>query len=363
MSEDSDDSSKTEEASSRKLDEAREKGQVVHSREVTSWFGMLAIAATVMLLAPPAAKSLTLSLTRYIESPHLIRVDGTLAASLLETLGDAALVLAAPLGLALLAGVGGTLAQNGLVFATERLMPKLDHISPMKGWSRMVSVNNMVEFAKGLGKIAMVGAVAFWLLAPEIDSLGLTPTLEPADVLGELHRLILRLVLGVAAALAAIAIFDFGYQRFSFLKSLRMTKQEVKEEYRQTEGDPMVKGKLKQIRMERARKRMMAAVPDASVIITNPTHFAVALKYEMGDQSAPRVVAKGADVIAAKIREIAQANGVPLVENPPLARALYAAVEIDQEIPPEHYKAVAEVISYVFRLKGKMKPQAAAATG
>jgi flagellar biosynthetic protein FlhB len=158
-----------------------------------------------------------------------------------------------------------------------------------------------------------------------------------------------------AAVLAGLAVFDYGYQYFDFRKSMRMSKQELKEEYKQTEGDPFIKAKLKQIRQERARKRMMAAVPDASVVITNPTHFAVALKYELGAQGAPKCVAKGADLIAARIREIAQENDVPLVENPPLARALYASVEVDQEIPPEHYKAVAEVISYIFRLKGKLK--------
>src|SRR4051812_43104806 len=173
MAGDSDDSSKTEEASQRKLEEAREKGQVVQSREVTSWFGMLATAATVMVVAPPATKMLVASLTRFIESPHLIRVERTLGPALLDTLADTALAMAAPLGLALLAGVGGSIAQSGLVFATERLQPKLENISPAKGWSRLASMRNLVEFGKGLGKIAIVASVAVWLLAPEIDRLGL----------------------------------------------------------------------------------------------------------------------------------------------------------------------------------------------
>jgi flagellar biosynthetic protein FlhB len=171
---------------------------------------------------------------------------------------------------------------------------------------------------------------------------------------GELQGQMLRLLAGVAAVLAGLAIFDYGYQYFDFRKSMRMSKQEQKEEYKQTEGDPHIKAKLRQIRMERARKRMMTAVPEASVVITNPTHFAVALKYEMGAAGAPKLVAKGADLVAARIRELAKANDVPLVENPPLARALYASVDLNQEIPPEHYKAVAEIISYVFRLKGKL---------
>jgi flagellar biosynthetic protein FlhB len=175
------------------------------------------------------------------------------------------------------------------------------------------------------------------------------------DIAGEIERLVLKLLLGVLMALSVLAGLDYFYQRLNFLRSLRMSKREVKEENKQSEGDPLIKGRLRQIRMERARRRMMAAVPKASVVITNPTHFAVALKYEMGAAGAPRVVAKGKDLIALRIRDLARENDVPVVENPPLARALHAGVELDHEIPPEHYKAVAEIISYVFRLKGKIR--------
>jgi flagellar biosynthesis protein FlhB len=162
-------------------------------------------------------------------------------------------------------------------------------------------------------------------------------------------------MLGALVLVALLALLDYGYQRLSFMRQMRMSKQELKEEHKQAEGDPAVKARLRQIRMERARRRMMAAVPTASVVVTNPTHYAVALKYEMGSKGAPRLVAKGADLIAKRIREIAEENDVPLVENPPLARALYASVELDHEIPPEHYRAVAEIISYVFRIKGKFR--------
>jgi flagellar biosynthetic protein FlhB len=163
----------------------------------------------------------------------------------------------------------------------------------------------------------------------------------------------LRLAFGVVVITTVLALADYLYQRISFRRSMRMTKEEVKEEYRQQEGDPHIKSKLRQLRAERARRRMMAAVPEAAVVVTNPTHFAVALKYEMGAMGAPRVVAKGADLVAQRIREVAKAHGVPLVENPPLARALYATVELDHEIPAEHYKAVAEVISFVLRAKNR----------
>jgi flagellar biosynthetic protein FlhB len=274
-----------------------------------------------------------------------------------EALRGALYALLPAFALSLVAVFAGPVLQRGFVIATERLHPKLDHLSPMAGFKRIFSLRSVVEFGKSLAKLLIVGAVAAVLLLPELDRLPLLPSFDEFQLLHEMHALALRLVAGVLAVLAALAAFDYGYQWFSFRKSMRMTKEEMKEEYKQTEGDPVVKGKLRQIRQARARQRMMAAVPDASVVITNPTHYAVALKYEAGDRGAPKCVAKGADAIAAKIREVATAHGVPLVENPPLARALYASMDIDEEVPEEHYKAVAEVISYIFRLKGKTRPR------
>jgi flagellar biosynthetic protein FlhB len=213
---------------------------------------------------------------------------------------------------------------------------------------------------KSVAKIAVVGAIVVWLMRGESARISNLATLSPEDTLAEIQHLMLRLLLGVLAVLTPLAAADYIYQRLNHLRSLRMSKREVKEEMKQSEGDPIVKARLRQIRMDRARKRMMAAVPKASVVITNPTHYAVALAYELGAAGAPRVVAKGTDLVALKIREIAQAHEVPVVENPPLARALHAGVELDREIPPEHYKAVAEIIGYVFRLKGKIRPRAAA---
>tara|TARA_R110002111_G_scaffold23592_1_gene52952 strand:- start:48 stop:596 length:549 start_codon:yes stop_codon:yes gene_type:complete len=172
-----------------------------------------------------------------------------------------------------------------------------------------------------------------------------------------LHALVSKLLFGVLAVVTIIAAIDFLYQRFEHMKQMRMSRQEIKDEYKQTEGDPVIKQRLRQVRQERARQRTMAAVPDASVIITNPTHFAVALKYELDDMEAPVLIAKGQDFLALKIREVAEEHDIPIVENPPVARALYANVEVDQEIPQEHFKAVAEIIGYVFRLKGKLPAQ------
>jgi flagellar biosynthesis protein FlhB len=181
--------------------------------------------------------------------------------------------------------------------------------------------------------------------------MALLPTADLADLLPTIVALVGRLLKGTLIAVTAIAIIDFAYQKYSFMQSMKMSKQEIKDEHKQSEGDPHMKARVRAIRIGRSRKRMMAAVPGASVVITNPTHFAVALKYDISMMSAPIVVAKGADFIAARIRALAEEHGVPLIENPPVARALYATVELDQEIPPEHYKAVAEIISFVMKLK------------
>ncbi|MBV9859261.1 MAG: flagellar biosynthesis protein FlhB [Alphaproteobacteria bacterium] len=359
MADDRDSDQKTEDPSSRKLDEARRQGQIASSREVGHWMTLAATGAILAFIAPALAADLGRVLMRFFEMPHLYRVDRNLGLMLRQMLGEVGLLLLIPVLLMTAAGFAGPLLQNGFVVAPERLYPKLDHLSPSSGLRRIFSVRGLVEFAKNLLKLAIVGAIVWVLLRPTLDRLSLLPGIEPGGIAAEIAHLVARMMGGVVAVMAVIALLDFAYQRFSFRRSMRMTKEEVKEEYKQVEGDPRIKARLKQIRVERARRRMMAAVPTATVVVTNPTHYAVAFKYEMDTMTAPVVVAKGADLVALRIREIAAANGVPLVENPPLARALYASVEIDSEIPPEHYKAVAEIIGYVFRLQGKMRGKGA----
>src|SRR5579859_1989088 len=354
---DVDDSQRTEEPSGRKLGKARERGQVAQSREINNWFMIGTSLALVAFGGGPIARTIGLALRRYIESPHELSADGALGRALTNTLGTIGVALALPMILLVAAALAGSLIQTGLLFAPEKLTPKLENISPAKGFSRLFSMRGLIEFGKTLAKLAVVVAVVATLMRPELVRLPLMSGLDAAGMLGEIARLTGRMGLGVFIALTFIAILDYGFQRFSFMKSMRMSKQEVKEEFKQSEGDPMIRARLRQIRMERARKRMMAAVPTASVVVTNPTHVAVALKYELGADGAPTVVAKGAELVAARIREIATEHKVPIVENPPLARALYANVEVDQQIPSEHYKAVAEIIGYVFRLQGKLKPK------
>jgi flagellar biosynthesis protein FlhB len=354
---DDDASQKTEEPSWKKLDEARSKGQVPQSREVTSWFVVIGGTASMMLYAPNIADTMQRAMFRFFEQSASMRIDGTFHQAIVSTIGEVAIALAPALLIMMGAGLAGPMLQTGMIYAPDKLIPKFSHLSPAEGFKRLISVRAFLEFAKGLLKMAVVGFVAFSLLRPEFDRMSLIPSLGVTEIGHEIARVSLRLAVGVIAVLTVIAIADFAYQKFSFIKSMRMSKQEVKEEYKQMEGNPVFKSKLRQIRTERARKRMMTAVPTASVVITNPTHYAVALAYEANSAGAPRVVAKGADRIAAKIREIAEEHKVPIVENPPVARALYATVEIDHEIPAEQYKAVAEIISYVMRLKGLRKPR------
>ena len=347
-----DDSEKTEQPTQKRLDDAREKGQVAASREINHWFMFLGAAIFVMMFAPAMLEGMGLALIRFVEQPHLITSDGgSMRDALLEMCGRVALLLALPAGLLLVAAAAPGVLQNGFLFSTESIKPKLDKISPLAGAKRLFSLRSLMEFAKGLIKLAIVGTVLAMLLWPEFDRLELAVGLEAAALLDLIGSLTARLLIGVLAVMTLIAALDFLYQKFEHLKQLRMSRQELKEEFKQSEGDPMIKQRLRQIRIERSRRRMLAAVPDADVVITNPTHFAVALKYDPARMSAPTLVAKGADHVAARIREVARENGVPLVENPPLARALHAGVELDQEIPAEHYRAVAEIISYIWKLR------------
>jgi flagellar biosynthetic protein FlhB len=355
MAEDTDDSQKTEEPSQKRLDEAREKGNVASSKEINHWFMIGAGTLFITTFAPQTLADIQRIMLPFIERPEAIPTDlEHLRRVTLALFGEILLACMLPLAVVVAAAIGCGFVQHGFMVSTESIQPKLEKISPLGGIKRLFSGQSIAEFVKGLVKLAIVGTVATILIWPLGDQLAAITTLEMMDVLGLTQSLSTRMLIGVLSVMTVIAGLDLLYQRFAHLKKLRMSRQELKEEFRQSEGDPMVKGRLRQIRMERARRRMMAAVPESDVVITNPTHYAVALKYVSAEMQAPRVVAKGADEVAFRIREVAKANDVPIVENPPLARGLFAAVDIDEEITPEHYKAVAEVISYVMKLKRRM---------
>ena len=234
------------------------------------------------------------------------------------------------------------------------MKPELKKLSLLTGLKRMFSSRSVVEFFKGITKLVLVTIVAMALTIPMIQDIALVPEIHLTEALDRMQIIAIQLAMGSVLVMTVIAGVDWIYQKYMFTKQMRMSKQEVKDEHKQAEGDPHVKARIRQLRTQRAQQRMMARVPEADVVITNPTHYAVALKYKMGEMPAPILIAKGVDSLALRIREVAEESEVPIVENPPLARALYSAVELEEEIPPDHFAAVAEVIGYVMRLKGKL---------
>lgn len=353
MSDTPDQSEKTEEPSQKKLEDARNKGDVAKSQEVTSWFMMLAATLVLMIFSQDMAMSLAMTLKGVFSHAHDIQVSGGGVVRLATLVCSAVFgVLALPFILLMVAAVSSNLMQHGLIFSVEPITPKFSKISPLAGFKKLFSMQSLVNFSKSLAKLTLVSALIIWIVWPKRDMLDTIVSLDPILLLSLTLTLAGKVLFGVMAFLTVIAALDFAYQKHTWWEKQRMTIKEVRDEYKQAEGDPHVKAKLRQIRQERGRQRMMANVPDASVVITNPTHYSIALKYDEG-MDAPICVAKGIDSIALKIREVANENNIPLVENPPLARALYATIELDEEIPADHYQAVAEVIGYVMRLKQK----------
>jgi flagellar biosynthetic protein FlhB len=300
------------------------------------------------------ASSLRAMMTGYLSQPHALSLNRETASGLMEGLGlQLFMILAAPLGLLLAVGVGAHWLQHRPVLSWEKLKPDITRLNPLKGFGRLFGRAALVSFAKGLLKTAVAAVAIGAVLWPARAKLLGLITMPVAALLPLVQGLTTQILIAALAVLGVIALVDYGWQHFERLRRLKMTRQEIRDEFKQTEGDPAVKARLKQIRAERSRKRMMAAVPKAAVIITNPTHYAVALAYEPGKMAAPVCVAKGVDSLALKIREVGAEHNVPIVENVGLARALYASVDVDETIKPEHYKAVAQVVGFVMRLKNK----------
>jgi flagellar biosynthetic protein FlhB len=351
-----DDTERSEDPTQKRLDEALERGDVVKSQEVNTWF-VLATATLILLSFSGSMSSAILTMLRGIlANAHGIPVDGRGLVQTMQALGIATVAaVALPFGLLALAAVAGNVIQHRLVWSAESLKPKLSKISLGAGFKRLFSKVALANFVKGLVKLALIGTVMTVILWPKRRELDGLVTMDPAVVLPLVKSMSLELLGTVIAILAIVAAADYLFQYRTWYNRQKMSLREMKEEFKQTEGDPAIKAKIRQLRQQRAKKRMMAEVPKASVIITNPTHYAVALQYDKG-MNAPVCLAKGVDNLALKIREVAAAHDIPIVENPPLARALHATVEMDEEIPPEHYKAVAEVIGYVMRLRGAVRP-------
>ncbi len=350
MAEGQDENDKSEDPTQKRLDDALKRGDVAKSQEVNTWFVIAGGTLVMMAFAGSMSHGLTTSMRGILANSYSIRVEGRGFLPVVQKIGiEVIAAVAIPMLILLIAAVAGNMVQHRLVWSGEQLKPKFSKISPLAGFKRLFSKQALMNFAKGIVKLALLGAVMTALLWPERQRLDTVVMLDPAAILPMTQTLSLQLLGAVVAIMALIAAADFLFQYKQWFDRQKMSFQELKDEYKNTEGDPLVKGKIRQIRESRMRKRMMAAVPEATVVITNPTHYAVALKYERG-MNAPICVAKGMDAIALKIREVATANSVPVVENPPLARALHATVEIDSEVPAEHYQAVAEVIGYVMKL-------------
>lgn len=346
--------SKTEDPTAKRQGKARTDGDVPQSQEIKSFAMLLAGLIVMSSLAPSIARELSDYLKFFLASPHTIELGNEgLRHLLVDVSLSVAKILAFPMGIFVFFAIAPSLAVNGFLWTPKKMEMKLSSISPIAGVKRFVSTQTLVEALKGVLKMIVVAVMVGFLVIPMFRHPDQLVDRDLLITVGEIHWLIVLVLTLVVLVMSIIAMADLIYQKWHHNEKLKMTKQEVKDEHKEQEGDPKVKGRIRALRMERHRQRMMAAVPNASVVITNPTHYAIALTYDMDDMHAPVLVAKGVDYLARRIRQIAEDNDVPLVENPPLARALYAAVEVDQEIPPEHYKAVAEIIGYVMQVNGK----------
>ena len=353
MAEGAEQEDKTEEPTPRRLEQAIERGDVANSIEINTFFILSAFTLALLLAATPVAGRLAADMRGFLAQAGAVPADPQALAGLgTRILGIVLQAIALPAGMVCLAALAAGLLQHRPIFTAQSLAPKFERISPASGLKRIYGVEALFQFGKGLSKLAVVGAVAGAVLWGQRDRLESFARLDPASSLKAILALALKLMAGVLAAYVAIALGDALYQRHRWRARLRMSKEELKQEMKESEGSPEVKGRRRQIRAARLKKRMMAAVPTATVVVANPTHFAVALRYEPG-MGAPVCVAKGVDSLALRIRAVAAENGVPVMENPPLARALHATVEVDDEIPAEHYRAVAEVIGFVLRLRRK----------
>jgi flagellar biosynthetic protein FlhB len=356
MAEGQDDTEKTEDPTQKRLDDALKRGDVAKSQEINTWFIFAAAALGLSAFSGSMGSGLTATFRGLIANAHTLRTDGAGLMRLSEKLGlEVLAAVAIPLLLLMLGALGANLVQHRFVWSAESITPKFSKISPLAGLKRLFSKMAIANFVKGVFKLALVGTVLTVMLWPERDRLELLVWTDPLALMPLILAQSLKLMGAVVAILAIVAAADFFFQYRQWYERQKMSLQEIKDEFKQTDGDPAVKGKIRQLRQKRMAKRMMAAVPKATVVITNPTHYSIALQYEKGMQ-APVCLAKGVDAVAFRIRKIAEEHQIPTVENVPLARALYATVEVDQAIPPEHYKAVAEVIGYVMRLRRSLRP-------
>lgn len=348
---DQDKSQKTEEPTLRRLEKAREEGQTPFSKEVGHCFMLLTLTFLILLVLPKSFRSIGATLKSFLEVSHSIPVEGKgLLLAVSRLFRDVGLSLALPTLFIMIAAMAGALVQTKFLVSLKNMKPKLSKFSPIKGMGRLFGASAWVEFLKNMVKFAVIASIAVAVLWPEFFKLEMLLSMQVGEVLSYLSILLLKLLGIIVSLVTFIALLDVGYQKYQFIQNLKMSHQEIKDEHKETEGDPKIKQRLRQLRHEKSQRRMAQAVSEASVIVTNPTHYAIALKYEHGKMNAPQLVAKGLDHIALQIRKIATDNKVPIVENPPLARALHAGVKEGQEIPMEYYEAVAKIMRYILKM-------------
>ena len=348
MAEEADAEDRTQAASARRLEQAREQGNVPLSSEVAGVAGLGAAVLILMLGAPTGLHTFGVRLARMLAEPESADV------ALRDAAWTAFAVLLPFVAAVLAASAASTLAQTRFLFHLGGLRPNLARLDPQRGLRQIGGRETLVQTGRALFKLGILGWAAWHALSGIVPDAGQTLLEQPGALLDRVARGLLHLVMLVLGAQAVFAGLDLVFVRLRYARRMRMSREEQRDETKESEGDPRMKARLRRLRTARARRRMMAAVPTATVVVTNPTHYAVALRYEQGKGGAPRVVAKGMDEIAARIRAVAEENRVPLVANPPLARALYT-VELDREVPAEYFQAVAEVIAYVWRLRGQAR--------
>lgn len=349
---DEDASSKTEEPTAKKLEDARKKGDVAKTQDLPQLFSLAAVAGVILMGGGWLATDMTEKLLPFIAHPEAMDLSGTGGVGIAQQATMAAMpALIVVMVAAALAGMAGNLVQHGLLFTGEKVKPDFKKVSPLEGFKRIFGPDGLVQFIKSFLKIAATGAVTWLVLKPHAHEMQALAAADPAAMLPVTMALTKALFFAVLSFMLVTAGGDWLWQRARFMKRMRMSREELKDEYKQSDGDPHIKAKRRQIQMEVSRRRMMQNVPNATVVVMNPTHYAVALRYEAGETAAPECVAKGMDDLALRIRALAEESGVAIIEDPPLARALYATTEIDKAIPEAHYQAVAKIIGFVMSQK------------
>ena len=350
---------RTEEPTSKRIKEAREKGQVARSTELSSVVIMIASAASLLALGPLMSSTSRDMLTWILTNATTFDLTAATAPAFMLQITILFVKICAPIVIVMVViAFGVSYVQVGNVISTQALEPKFEKLNFISGLKKLVSVKSMVTALRDIIKLTIITVIAYFAIKKEVPNMIGFTDMDVAGIASAMTAITLKISFKILLALAVIAILDYVYQKWDYTKGLRMSIQDIKEELKQTEGNPQIKGRIRAIQREQARKRMMQDVPNADVVITNPTHIAVALKYDTDVMDAPTVLAKGERLIAEAIKKIAYESGVPVVENKPLARALFKSVEVGMQIPGDLYKAVAEVLAYVYSLNGKSKRRA-----